>query len=236
MAKPDDAADPSGHFDEELFRFLEDLRANNEKAWFAANKDRYEKAVKTPMLRFICDFAEPLRRISAQFDADPRPVGGSMFRIHRDTRFSKDKSPYKTAASAHFRHRAHSDAHAPGFYLHLEPGNVFAGAGVWHPEREDLEKIRSAIAARPTQWRKVAAREALGADCELWGEKLTRPPRGYDTSHPFIEDIQRKDFVVVTHFDKADVCGRDFADRLAARYQRIAPFVRFLTLAMELRW
>ncbi len=230
------SAEQSAHFGPALFRFLEDLRANNDKAWFAANKHLYESAVKAPMLRFIGDFAEPLHRISAQFDADPRPIGGSMFRIYRDTRFSKDKSPYKTAASAHFQHRSHRDVHAPGFYLHLEPEKIFAGAGVWRPEAKGVAKIRSAIAAHPELWRKVAAKDALGADFELWGEKLTRPPKGFDVAHPLIDALKRKDFVVVTRFNEADVCRRDFADRLASRYQRVAPFVKFLTQAMELAW
>lgn len=230
------AAVESRHFGPALFRFLENLRANNEKAWFAANKDRYESAVKAPMLRFISDFAKPLHRISTQFDADPRPVGGSMFRIYRDTRFSRDKSPYKTAASAHFRHRAYGDVHAPGFYLHLEPGNIFAGAGVWRPDAKDLEKIRSTIAAHPARWRKVVATDVLGSDFELWGEKLARPPRGFDAAHPLIGDLKRKDFVVVTRLKEADVCRSDFMDRLSAKYQRAAPFARFLTQAMELAW
>lgn len=235
-AEPIAAIEQTGHFSPALFRFLEDLRANNEKVWFVANKDRYESEVKAPMLRFISYFAKPLHRISAQFDADPRPVGGSMFRIYRDTRFSRDKSPYKTAASMHFRHRAHGDVHAPGFYLHLEPGNIFAGAGVWRPEVKDLEKIRSAIVARPAQWKKVVGKDVLGVDFELWGDKLARPPRAFDAAHPLIEDLKRKDFVVVTRFDEVDVCRRDFIDRLAARYQRVTPFVKFLTQAMELAW
>ncbi len=112
------------YFRPELFQFLRELKANNEKEWFQANKHRYESEVKEPMLRFISDFAPYLRQISRHVVADPRPVGGSMFRIYRDTRFFKDKSPYKTTAAAHFPHRdGGKDVHAPGFYLHIEPGN-----------------------------------------------------------------------------------------------------------------
>ena len=104
-----------------LFDFLRALRANNERPWFEANKARYREEVRDPMLDFIAAFAGPLAEISPHFRADPRPNGGSLFRIYRDTRFSKDKTPYKTNVGAHFRHAAGRDAHAPGFYLHLEP-------------------------------------------------------------------------------------------------------------------
>ena len=103
------------HFTPRLFKFLRQLKRNNSRDWFQANKERYIADVQQPMLRFIADFAGPLAKISKQFDADPRPVGGSMFRIHRDVRFSRDKSPYKTHVSAHFRHKATSkDVHGPG--------------------------------------------------------------------------------------------------------------------------
>ncbi len=98
-----------------FFRFLRELKANNRREWFEANKQRYEAEVKGPMLRFIAEFGARLRTVSKHFDADPRPVGGSMFRIYRDTRFAKDKSPYKTAVAEHFPHRAGGkDVHAPG--------------------------------------------------------------------------------------------------------------------------
>src|SRR5262249_24725406 len=122
-APPDDA-----RIGPELFAFLRELRAHNDRAWFAANRDRYHDAVRAPLLQLIADVAPRLREISPAFVADPRPAGGSLFRIHRDTRFSRDKAPYKTNAGVQFRHAAARDAHAPGFYLHLEPGEVFAAA------------------------------------------------------------------------------------------------------------
>lgn len=114
-----------------LFRFFRDLKKNNDREWFEDNKQRYEDDVRGPLLAFIDDFAEPLYRISPHFRADARKVGGSLFRIFRDVRFSKDKTPYKTHAGVHFRHENAKDAHAPGLYLHLEPGEVFMGAGIW---------------------------------------------------------------------------------------------------------
>src|SRR5918996_4016229 len=132
-------------FSPALFTFLRDLKQNNDRDWFKANKPRYEKAVLEPALQFIVDFEPHLLAISPHFVADPRPSGGSLFRIHRDTRFSKDKSPYKPYTGIQFRHELGKDAHAPGFYLHLEPGGVFAGAGIWHPDQPTLVRIREAI-------------------------------------------------------------------------------------------
>ena len=134
------------HFGPELFRFLRDLVKHNDREWFAKHKARYEEHVRDPMLRFIEDLGPVLQEIAPRFVADPRPVGGSMFRIHRDTRFSKDKSPYKTHVGIRFPHKAGKDVHAPGFYLHLEPGQVFFGCGVWHPDGATLARIRGSIA------------------------------------------------------------------------------------------
>ena len=119
------------YFTSESFAFLRELSKNNNREWFAANKKRYEAELRDPALRFISDFGPRLNRIAPRLVADPRPVGGSMFRIYRDTRFAADKTPYKTAVGIRFPHRAASDVHSPGFYLHLEPSEVFVGAGIW---------------------------------------------------------------------------------------------------------
>jgi len=219
------------HFDKEFFGFLTELQENNTREWFQANKDRYREEVQEPLLRFISDFAEPLHEISPHFVADPRPSGGSMFRIYRDVRFSKDKSPYKTHAAAQFRHRAGRDAHAPGFYLHLEPGSVFVGAGSWHPERSILEAFRAAIVDDPKRWKGILADPVFSKKLDLEGESLKRPPRGFDPEHPLIEDIKRKDFICVERFSQAKACRAGFIDEVAASFTAAAPFVRFLTEA-----
>src|ERR687888_1974338 len=150
-----------------LFSFLADLRANNNREWFAANKDRYEEHLLEPALDFIEAFAPRLEKISPHFRADPRPSGGSLFRIYRDTRFSKDKTPYKTNVGIHFRHERAKDANAPGYYLHIGPGEVFAGGGIWHPDTEAATRIREAIAADPTRWRRAPRGGALPKGPEL---------------------------------------------------------------------
>ena len=226
----------SAYFSPALFTFLRQLKKNNNREWFQANKARYEADVRDPMLRFIADFAIPLRKISRHFVADPRPVGGSLFRIYRDTRFSRDKSPYKTAAAAHFRHEVAGEVHGPGFYFHLEPGDVAAGSGIWHPDADALGKIRRLIAEHPDRWKRAVSGKAFRAACELWGEKLLRPPKGFDPAHPYIEDLKRKDFVALASFTEADACTPGFADRVAEVYRASEPFMSFLTTAVGLKF
>jgi uncharacterized protein (DUF2461 family) len=124
----------NGYFGPGLFRFLSDLKTHNERRWFEANKQRYKTEVQAPLLRLITDLAPALKKIGGGFIADPRPNGGSMMRIYRDIRFSKDKSPYKTYAAAHFWHVNGKDEAAPAYFLHLEPGNSVIGGGIWRPE------------------------------------------------------------------------------------------------------
>jgi uncharacterized protein (TIGR02453 family) len=226
----------SAHFNPAMFKFLKELKANNDRTWFADNRDRFEEVVREPLIRFVLEFGPKLRKISPEFSADPRPVGGSIFRIHRDTRFSKDKTPYKTHASAQFRHVRGKDVHAPGFYLHLEPGNVFLGAGIWRPDTRSAAGIREAIAEDPAAWKRAVRGKAFREAFRLEGESLKRPPRGMDPEHPLLEDLKRKDFIAVRDFTQRDACGADFVDRYAEACRGAAPLVRFLTRALELGW
>jgi len=224
------------HFRPELFEFLRELRENNNKEWFAANRERYETNVLQPLLGFISDFGPRLHEISPNFVADPRKSGGSMFRIHRDTRFSRDKTPYKTNAGAQFNHVKGKNVHSPGFYIHLEPDNVFAGNGIWHPDSKTLAKIRDRIVAHPNRWREAISGKSFTDMCTLSGDSLNRHPRGYDTDHPLIEDLKRKDFISLTPFAEADACSPDFLDRFTQACRAAAPFVEFLTTAVGLEW
>ena len=219
------------HFSPEVFRFLKELRKNNRRDWFLANRERYESAVREPFLHFISDFGPLLAKISRFFVADPRPTGGSLFRIYRDTRFSKDKSPYKTHAAAHFRHRAAGkDVHAPGFYLHLEPGSCFAAAGLWRPDAPTLAKMRDAILDQRKEWGKV--RKSL----DIHGDSLLRLPKGYDADHPFVDDLKRKDFVTDVRLSESQVCAPRVLLDFASACKKMSPLVRFTTEALGLTW
>ena len=217
-------------FSPALFRFLRELEANNDRSWFAANKTRYEDEVRSPALDFVSEFAPRLERISACFVADPRPSGGSLFRIHRDTRFSKDKSPYKTYTGIQFRHEWGKDAHAPGFYLHLQPKQVFMGAGIWHPDATTLARIRDAIVEDGEAW--LTARGA-GEHLRLAGDSLKRAPSGYDQEHPLIDDLKRKDFICVATLSERDVCAPGFVDEFGQLCEQASPLVRFLCSALD---
>ena len=226
----------SSPFPPEFFKFLRDLKANNDRAWFQANTARYERDVKDPALTFVAAMATPLRRVSARFVADPRPVGGSMFRIHRDTRFARDKSPYKTHVGLHFRHERAKDVHAPGFYLHLEPGQVFVGTGIWHPDTKSQRRIRQAIVDDPKGWKRAVGGKKFLETQGLAGDSLKRPPRGFDPEHPLIEDLKRKDYISVGNLTQKDAAAPDFADRVIAGFRTAAPLMQFLCRAMELEY
>jgi uncharacterized protein (TIGR02453 family) len=220
----------------DLFTFFRELKANNSREWFEANKPRYEQHVREPLLQFITDFGLRLAEISPHYVADTRRSGGSLFRINRDIRFSKDKSPYKTAAGLHFRHEVGKDAHAPGFYLHLEPDGVFAGVGIWQPDAPTLAKIRDAIVNHADRWREAGHNGAFQATFTVGGETLKKPPKGYDPNHPLIEDLKRKDFVASTSLSEAEVCAPAFIDRYAEICRQATPYMRFLTTALGLSW
>lgn len=215
----------------ELFGFLSELARNNRREWFERHKARYESDVKQPSLRFIGEFATPLSRISPRFRAIPSATRGSLFRIHRDIRFSKDKSPYKTHAGLHFAHEARGDVHAPGFYLHLEPGGSFVGMGIWHPDAETLQRIRQAIADDPRGWKRATTGPAWRA-LRLSGDALKTAPRGFDPAHPLIEDIKRRDFVGIRDLTDAQVLAPGFPRRFAEICAAGGPFVRWLCQAV----
>lgn len=214
------------------FTFLRELKNNNSRDWFEANKARYEREVRGPLLQFVSDFGLRLAEISPYFVADARKSGGSLFRINRDVRFSNDKSPYKTHAGIQFRHESGKDVHAPGFYLHLEPDGCFAGVGIWHPDNQTLGKIRDAIVGQPGQWQ--AAVTVLSPTYEQMGDSLKRAPKGYNPDHPLIDDLRRKDFIAGISLIEAQTCKPDFIDEFAGLCRLASPFNKFLTEAVGL--
>ena len=218
-----------------LFGFLEELRLHNDRDWFERNKDRYVRDVRDPMLRFIADVAPVLRTIAPRLAADPRPVGGSMFRIHRDQRFSKDKTPYKTNVAAGFRHEAGREAPGPGLYVSLSPGSVEVGGGVWHPGPEPLRLIRRAIADDPAAWKR--ALRAPGLDgLAWWGDSLSRTPKGFPCGHPLDAWLRRKDFAAGIELGEAEALAPDFLDRCAKAWRPLCPAMGFMAKAVGLPW
>jgi uncharacterized protein (TIGR02453 family) len=225
---------PAQHFGRPLFTFLTDLEENNTREWFQDNQERFENTLREPSLQFISDFGPRLRKISPHFNAIPKKVGGSLFRIHRDVRFGKDKTPYKTHVGIHFRHKMHKDAHAPGFYLHIHPQESFFGAGIWRPDAPALKKIRQRMVDEPASWKRAMASKALSSGLiGLGGDTLKRPPRGFDPDHALIEDLKRKDFIAVGSLKPADITARGFIDQFTDHCKQSAPLVKWLCGALE---
>lgn len=224
------------HFTAATFRFLRTLARNNERDWFNANKSRYESIVLDPALAFIEAMGPRLERISQHFVAVPKRSGGSLMRVYRDTRFSRDKTPYKTNIGIQFRHELGKDVHAPGFYVHVEPGGCFLGAGIWHPDPDALARIRNRIAEAPDTWRKAACGKRFTDVYHLSGDSLMRPPKGFSADAPFIDDLKRRDFIAIRPLDDGDVLAIDFAGQVAGHFGRAKPLMAFLCDALELRF
>ncbi len=221
-------------FPRDFFKFFEALQANNNRTWFNENKSRYHESVVNPISEFIICMAPRLKQISAHYVADPKPHGGSMFRIYRDTRFSKDKTPYKTHAGVQFRHAAGKDAHAPGFYVHLANDGLFFGGGVWQPPGPKLNQIRDYIVDNARSWSRIVNSKRVKEAGGIKGDSLVRPPRGFDAEHIHIEDLKRKSFYVMMEAPAAHALKPDFIDEVSEAFNRAAPLNRFITGALDL--
>ena len=221
-------------FPKDFFGFFNELKANNNRDWFAANKVRYYEFVVHPMGDYIVSIAPHLKRIAPCYKADPRAHGGSMFRIYRDTRFSKDKTPYKTHAACHFRHEAGRDAHAPGFYMHIETDRISIGGGIWRPPSKQLGLIREFIADNPSAWEKLNKTPALKKMGGVQGDSLKRPPRGYDAEARHIDDLKRKSFYLMTEVDVNLALSPDLVTESARVFRTTARLNHFITDALDL--
>lgn len=224
-------------FSKDLFKFLSQLTKNNNREWFHDNKERYRNSIVTPMCDFINAIDPRLYKISKYYVADSRSHGGSMFRIYRDTRFAKDKTPYKEHIGCQFRHVAGKDAHAPGFYIHFEAKKILVGGGVWMPSGPVLFKIRTAIAEQSEQWTKLNKNATLKKRFgQISGDRLVRPPRGFDKEHPCIEDLKRKSFFVMQEIDPALALTPKFISEVEKVFKAASPMMEFLTKAVELKF
>jgi uncharacterized protein (TIGR02453 family) len=222
-------------FDTKTISFLKELHANNNREWFNANKSRYENDVLDVALHFIQTMQEPLAEIAPHFTAVPTRIGGSLMRIYRDTRFSKNKLPYKTNIGIQFRHERAKDVHSPGYYVHIAPDEVFVGVGMWRPDSEPLRQIRERIAARPGEWQRAIGSAAFKKHFSLGGESLQRPPRGFDKEHPCIDDIRRTSFIAVRDMTVDDCLSPKFQRSVETSFRQATPFMEFLCAAVGVK-
>ena len=227
---------PETYFTVQGLSFLNELEENNSRDWFHENKARYEELIRTPALNFIEDMESDLAHLSPHFLAIAKKVGGSLMRVHRDVRFSKDKSPYKTNIGIQFRHEMGKDVHAPGFYLHVEPGDCFVGVGIWRPDASALGKIRDAIVERDKHWLNAINVKEFKKNYELSGESLKTQPRGYDKTHPLINDLKRKDFIAISHVEDKKVLSKNFKQHVLKRFTEAEPYMQFLCKALTLKY
>jgi uncharacterized protein (TIGR02453 family) len=224
------------YFSSKSFKFLRALARNNSREWFQAHKPEYEAEVRAPFLRLLTELQPDLAAISDQFRSDPRPAGGSLFRIHRDTRFASDKTPYKTHAGARLFHHRFREVESPSFYIHIEPGRCFVGAGLWHPEADALRRIRQFIADNPGAWQAAVHSPAFRRRFTLGGEQLQRPPRGFPPDHPLIEDLKRKSFVGSVALSDEVVLGQGLRRSVASALSGLAPLVDYLCASLDLEF
>jgi len=224
-------------FTKRALSFFRGLARHNEKPWFEAHRDEYEAEVRGPMRELIEDLDTHFAQFAPEIGGDPKR---SMFRINRDIRFSKDKSPYKTHAACWFHHLnaarnvgSDADAGSAGYYFHLEPGGrSMIGAGIWMPPRPQLNKLRTAIARDPKGFDQLARsipRRFGGLDDE---GKLKRMPRGYAEDHPAAKWLRFQSFTSGRALTDAQVTSASLAALLAREYEALLPLVRWLNGAL----
>ena len=230
------AATRYASFNAETIAFLHELKANNNRDWFNENKPRYEELVLDVALNFIQSMHDPLLKIAPNFTAIPKRMGGSLMRVYRDTRFSKNKTPYKTNIGIQFRHERAKDVHSPGYYVHIAPEEVFIGVGMWRPDSDALRGIRERIAAKPAEWKRIIGDPKFKRQFALGGEKLTRPPRGFDKEQECIEDIKRKSFIAVKSIAVEDCLDPQFQRKVETAFKAGTPYMQFLCKAVGVQF
>jgi len=220
-------------FEPSLFQFLRQLARNNNRPWFSENKARYEREVREPSLAFIRAFRPHLTKISEYFTAIDRRSGGSLMRVYRDTRFHNADEPYKKNVGIQFRHEFGRNIHAPGFYVHLEPGACFLAAGLWRPDSAILRQVREAIVEAPSRWRRIRNDKKFQVAFYLDGNSLKKCPLGFPADHPCIKDLRRTDFIAVADVDDSQTLQTTFIDHVVQAFTVAKPLVRFLCDAIK---
>lgn len=216
-----------------LFKFLKELKRNNNRDWFTENKPRYLSDVLHPAVELVAQLEKPLVKAAPMLEVTPKAHNGSIMRIYRDTRFGKDKTPYKTNLGISVRHQANKDIHAPGVYIHMDAEECFIGAGVWRPASSALAAIRAAIDDDPKAWKRARDNKAFAEAFELAGESLKTSPRDYPKDHPMIQDLRRKDFIAIAPLTQKELLADDVVPTLISHIKKAKPLMRFLCDAID---
>ncbi len=206
------------HFNDKTTAFLKNLQNNNQRSWFNLHKQDYEDSVRTPAFHFINELEPTIKSISPHFNAIAKKTSGSLMRVYRDVRFSKDKTPYKTNIGLRFKHALAKNEHTPGFYCHLRVDECFVAVGVWRPDGPTTHKIRDYMVDNPNSWTLLKANKAFKQTFSFAGDSLIRPPRGFPNDHKLLEDLKRKDFIAMHHFDIDVALRADFPEFVADKF------------------
>jgi uncharacterized protein (TIGR02453 family) len=213
-------------FPEDGLRFLKALKRNNRREWFHTRKDRYDEQVRRPMLAIVEHLAADLRPIAPEIVVDPKTA---VYRIYRDTRFSPDKTPYKTHIAANFPWRGLPKHEGAGLYFHVSPDEIWIGGGMYAPQTSQLQAVREHIAANCRQLRSIvesaAFRRTIG---RLEGEKLQRVPRGFPKDHQAAEFLMYRQFLAGRELPPAAAATGRFYPALLETFRIVVPLVRFL--------
>lgn len=227
-----DAFPPFDGFPKEGIAFLRRLKKNNNREWFAQHKGEYEDLVKAPMQSLVASLRPHFERFAPEYELNPRTA---IFRIYRDTRFSNDKTPYKTHVAAHFVLRgAPKGFLGSGYYMEVEPGGAYVGGGIYMPESDQLKKIRKAIDRRANEFLAIVHaptfKKRFG---KLEGNTLQRMPKGFDDDHPMREWLKLKQFFAGSSMPVANATRASFVKETASVCETLTPLVRFLNEALR---
>jgi uncharacterized protein (TIGR02453 family) len=215
----------SPRFTRDTLRFLRALKRNNDREWFRARKDDYERHVRAPMTAVIEQLAADFKSIAPELVASPKT---SLYRIYRDTRFSEDKTPLKTHAAAVFPWRGLARHEGAGLYFEVAPQWVWIGGGMYAPLPPQLVQVREHIASTWPQIRRITTSRRFTTVTTLDGEKLTRVPRGFRSDHPAAEYLKHRQFLAGRELPAALAADEDFYPTLLATFKAIVPLVKFL--------
>jgi uncharacterized protein (TIGR02453 family) len=213
----------------QILQYLADLEQNNNREWFHANKKRYEEARK--------GYLEVVQKIIDLLQFDDRRISGleakdAMFRIFRDIRFSKDKTPYKTHFGAYMAKGGRKSREA-GYYLHLGNDELFLAAGVHSPQKEDLHAIRQEILYQPDAFKSILTAQLDKGYSTYEKDKLVKGPVGFPKDSPHIEYLKYKHFLLSHPLSKKEVYAENAAEVIAGRFRELIPFTNFINTALE---
>ena len=223
-------------FPKDALEFLSDLRDNNNRDWFQANKQRYEECVLEPALELIRSLEKPVAKVAPLLRVEAKKMGGSLMRIYKDTRFSKDKTPYKTNIGIQFRHQHGCDVHAPGVYLHLAPDECFLGVGTWRPPADALKKIREYIVDQETSWRKLINNKKFREAFSMYEDRLKSTPRGFDKQHPLIDELRQQSFIGMAPLNRSQIQSPQLVSLIPKLIAAGKPLMVALCEALEQPW